>query len=256
MAARSVGRNVTKVALRSFADMGEIAKFQVHVVEHVSYKTLGSRSRVHRIGRRVAGRNIAGVLDRLLARLRGDGSGLFDFELGDDLRLAFVEDLKVLLPKITDRVPLGIADHGAHHHQSYVHLECGGLIMSGDLRRVRLDFRRWSGAWGGNLRRGLRECKGGQAKNQITYSRKQANELWTKKPTLDAALGVTSRLASGELLIKTPAIAGGKAGRPAVDASQKPGFPLNFRCCRSVYTRRCRRATGLIEGPMACRPYS
>jgi hypothetical protein len=137
------GPQRSKVAFRSLADMGEIAELQVDIVEHVSYKTLGSRSRVHRIGRHIAGRNIAGVLDRLLARLRGDGSGLFHFELGDDLRLAFVEDLKVLLVKIPYGVPLRVADNGAHNHQSYVHLECGGLIVSGDFRGVLFDFRLW-----------------------------------------------------------------------------------------------------------------
>jgi hypothetical protein len=76
-----------------------------------------------------------------LASLCGEGSGLFDVELGDDLRLAFVENLKVFFMKIAYGVSLRVPHYGAHHHQLYIHLECGGFVVRSELGRVLSDFR-------------------------------------------------------------------------------------------------------------------
>src|SRR5580700_9274063 len=100
----------------------------MHVVEHVSDKTLGTDWRVRNVDIGFAGKIIPGGLD-LGVRFR---SRLLYVELSNDLRLALVEDLKVLLVKITDCMSLGVADYRAHHHQLYIHLEGSGFVVGGD----------------------------------------------------------------------------------------------------------------------------
>src|ERR1700683_46817 len=129
------------------------------IVEHVSYKTLGRGRRSPSVGRHIAGRSISGILLRLLARFRNDGSGLFHIELRDYLRLALVEDLKVLLVKIADSVPLGVAHYRAYHYQLHIHLEGGGFVVGGDLRGVLLAFRLRGGTWSRSLLSILRESR-------------------------------------------------------------------------------------------------
>src|ERR1700690_3461345 len=100
------------------------------------------------VRRSIRGESVAGVLNRLLARLRRQGSRLFDFELGDHLRLAFVEDLEILLAKIPDGVSLGVANHCAHHHQLYIHFERGRFVVRSEFLRVLLTLGLLSGASG------------------------------------------------------------------------------------------------------------
>jgi len=77
------------------------------------------------------------------------------------LRLAFVENLKVLFMKIPDGVPLGVPNHGAHDHQLNVHLECRGFVVRSELYRVLLACRLGGSARSGNrMRITLRECRG------------------------------------------------------------------------------------------------
>src|ERR1700683_5730002 len=120
---------------------------------------LGDSRRLASIRRSISGRNFARVFNRLLASLRCQTSGLFDFELGDHLRLAFVEDLKIVLAKIPDGVALGVADDGAHHYQLYVHFECGGFVVRSEFGRVLFGLGRRSGVGGRSLVRTiLGEC--------------------------------------------------------------------------------------------------
>src|SRR5258706_263388 len=98
---------------RGVPDLGEIAEFQMHIVEQICDKTLGRCGSLPGIGRSLAGRRLAGGFIRFLACLRGQSSGLFDLELGDDLRLAFVENLTILFMKIPDGMPLRVANYRA-----------------------------------------------------------------------------------------------------------------------------------------------
>jgi hypothetical protein len=84
------------------------------------------------------------------------------------------------------------------------------------------------------------------------HSKVQRNEFRTKKRILVALLGVTSRLASGELLIKTPALAGGKAGHPTVDVSHKPGLLGLPRLANSVHPSGLPR--DMLDGRRNFRP--
>lgn len=107
-----VGRaQFIQLAFRCKAHTGEVSKLQVNVVEHIRDKTLGSRS----MGDWLGGHNSAGTLCRIQPRSCGEISRPLDFKLRDNLRLASVEDLKVLLMKIADTVSLSVADHGAYH---------------------------------------------------------------------------------------------------------------------------------------------
>ncbi len=73
---------------------------------------------------------------RQAAVLRHLPGGFFDGERRDDLRLSFVEELKVLFAQIADGVPFGIAHHHRHQHQIGFGLE-GDLVAAG--RRQRLS---------------------------------------------------------------------------------------------------------------------
>ena len=129
-----------EVAFRGFSHPGKIAELQVHIVEQVSYKTFRHGRHVP-VLEELSAEGISPEFSiRLLPRLCCQGSRLFDFELGDHLRLAFVEDLKIVLAKISDSVALGVADHGAHHHQLYIHFECGGFVVRSEFGRVLLSF--------------------------------------------------------------------------------------------------------------------
>src|SRR5260370_19280182 len=168
------------MALCSFPYPGKIAEFQMHVVEHISNETLGHRRCVR--GKRITGSLPYRVLVRLLARLRSHGSGLFDFELGDQLRFAFVENLKVLFMKIADGMSRGVADHGAHHHQLHVHFECGGFIVRSEFHGVLLAFRLRNGAGSRSLRRftlSTRTCRNNEKPDHT--------EQKTRKDTADKA---------------------------------------------------------------------
>ena len=184
-----------KCPLRSLAQTGEVAEFQVHIIEQVSHKPR----------RRGKGRRRAGTRD--LSHFRAQVSGLFDFELGDDLGFAFVEDLKVFLVKIADGVSLGIAGHSAYPTSFVFALNTVGSSWEVSSAEV----------WMSRLRRGLgagicgepawASARVGQTKNQKTHNKNLGSRLRTRKFGA-ASLGVTSCVAPAELLIKTPATAG------------------------------------------------
>ncbi len=214
MAARSVGRNVAKWRSAASRTRARSPNSSAHrrTGKPQNVQAQGKRSRYWEKFRR---RKYRRSSHSTLARLRGQSSGLFDFELGDHLRLAFVEDLKVLLVKIPDGVSLGVANHGAYHDQLYVHLERSGFVVRSELLRILLTFGLRGRTGGGSgLRTILGQCnRRGKRKNQTAHARQQGNKFRTKKRLFIARLMIV-RLASGELLIKTPAIAGGRQGVP------------------------------------------
>jgi hypothetical protein len=122
----------------------------MHIVEQVSYKTLGHSRDIPGVRRSIGGWSLAGVLHRL-PRLCRQSSWLFDFELSDDLRLALVEDLKIILAKISDGATLRVADHCAHHDQLYVYLECSRLVVRSEFGRVLLSLGLSTGVGRGSL---------------------------------------------------------------------------------------------------------
>jgi hypothetical protein len=67
------------------------------------------------------------------------------------LGLALVEDLKIILAKISDGVALRVADHCTHYHQLYIHLECGRFVARSDFGGVLLNLGLRSGVRGGSL---------------------------------------------------------------------------------------------------------
>src|SRR6202043_171088 len=73
--------------------------------------------------------------------LRSHTSWLLDFEVGNHLRLPFVENLKIFLVKISDSVSLAVADDCAHQHQLYVDLEGGGFVVRSEFCRILLNLR-------------------------------------------------------------------------------------------------------------------
>ena len=60
---------------------------------------------------------------------------VLDREFRNFLRLAFVEDLKILFAQIPDGVSLGIAHHHRHQHQIRFGLELDHVLVLGRLRR-------------------------------------------------------------------------------------------------------------------------
>ena len=65
--------------------------------------------------------------------------------------LPLVEDLKIVLAKISNGVALGVADHCAHNHQLYVYLECGGFIARGEFGRALFGLGLGTGVAGRSL---------------------------------------------------------------------------------------------------------
>jgi hypothetical protein len=98
----------------SLPKLGKIAERKVDIVENVGHKALGDGARDGG-GDSVAGK-VAGIVFGFLAGLRRETAGLFDIELGDDLRLSFVEDLKIFFAKIADGMSLGVANYGANDY--------------------------------------------------------------------------------------------------------------------------------------------
>src|SRR5579864_9448341 len=144
----------------------------MHIVEQVSDETFRNRGGVLAFGSCVLWES-SGVLLRFLPGLGNQSPGLLDFELADDLRLSFVENLKILFVKISDCVPLSIADNGPHQHKLYVHFEGSGFVVSGEFCPVLLSLRLRGGSILRRLRRRLLLRKCGNFRNEKPNRSKQ-----------------------------------------------------------------------------------
>src|SRR5579871_302938 len=110
----------------------------MNVIEHESKKTLRQGD-----VRRCRASN-SRFLDRRLISLGRESAWLFYFELSNYLRLTLIKDLEILFSKVSDGVPLRIANDGANHDQLHVHFECSGFVFRRDFGRVlRSVWRGW-----------------------------------------------------------------------------------------------------------------
>ena len=109
--ARACVERLVQVVVGGLPRLQQIARLHMDVVEEISDVAV----REFWLGR--CGGRLGGVpRNGRRCRRRGRGAGL-DRELGDDLRLAFIEELEILLPQATHRPALTIADHHRHGDQ-------------------------------------------------------------------------------------------------------------------------------------------
>src|SRR5581483_4642851 len=127
-----IRRQSRNASFCGLARAGHILKFQVYVVKEINDVALrggwnirlGSARRGDRGGRRSNALFFPSEL----------GSRLLYAELGNLLRLAVINNLKIFFMKIPDRMPLMIADHYLSHHEFYVDVERGGTFLRDDFR--------------------------------------------------------------------------------------------------------------------------
>src|ERR1700726_3117221 len=105
--------------------------------------------------RRFERRLRSGFIDRALKSLFAHGAGLLHFELADNLWLAFVENLKILLAKIPNSTSISVANYYPNQYQLHVHFECGRFIARSHFRGILLTLRLGGGAGGWRLLRNV-----------------------------------------------------------------------------------------------------